>query len=203
MTRLFGNLRVPRPARSTFFRVVLPLAPWVFAAPALSFAVGPSLVSERLPGFTVGFATVVTVITLGVGWVTQIFSGHLATLLRGRMGLVGGSLIATGALLLLIAASSQQVWIVLAAAPVFGAGYGLAMVFGLSTTQTLAKPQDLAGITAAYYSLTYLGFLLPAALAALSAYAPMWVLLGATAAACALCTAVAGRGIRRINAPAS
>jgi predicted MFS family arabinose efflux permease len=200
-TRLFGNLRVPRPARSTFLRVVLPLAPWVFAAPALSFAVGPSLVSERIPGFTVGFATVVTVITLGVGWVTQFFSGHLAALLRGRMGLVGGSLIATGALLLLVAASSQQVWIVLAAAPVFGAGYGLAMVFGLSTTQTLAKPQDLAGITAAYYSLTYLGFLLPAALAALSAFAPMWVLLGATAVVCALCTAVAGRGIRRINAP--
>lgn len=201
VTRLFGNLRVPRPARSTFLRVVLPLAPWVFAAPALSFAVGPSLVSGRIPGFTVGFATVVTVITLGVGWVTQFFSGHLAALLRGRMGLVGGSLIATGALLLLVAASSQQVWIVLAAAPVFGAGYGLAMVFGLSTTQTLAKPQDLAGITAAYYSLTYLGFLLPAALAALSAFAPMWVLLGATAVVCALCTAVAGRGIRRIDAP--
>ncbi|WP_285136092.1 MFS transporter [Microbacterium sp. lyk4-40-TSB-66] len=201
VTRLLGNLRVPRTARSTFFQVVLPLAPWVFAAPALSFAVGPSLVSDRIPGFTVGFATVVTVITLGVGWVTQFFSGHLATLLRGRMGLVGGPLIATGALLLLVVASSQQVWIVLVAAPVFGAGYGLAMVFGLSTTQSLASPQDLAGITAAYYSLTYLGFLLPAALAALSAFAPMWVLLGATAAVCALCTAVAARGIRRAGAP--
>lgn len=201
MTQLFGNLRVPRTARSRFLRVVLPLAPWVFAAPALSFAVGPSLVSDRVAGFTVGFATVVTVITLGVGWVTQFFSGHLATLLRGRMGIVGGSLIATGALLLLIAATSQQVWIVLVAAPVSGAGYGLAMVFGLSTTQSLARPEDLAGITAAYYSLTYLGFLLPAALAALSSSAPMGVLLGATAAVCALCTAVAAWGIRRTGAP--
>jgi MFS family permease len=203
VTRLFGNLRVPRTARSRFFRVVLPLAPWVFAAPALSFAVGPSLVSDRIPGFTVGFATVVTVITLGVGWVTQFFSGHLATLLRGRMGLVGGFLIAAGALLLLVAAFSQQVWIVLVAAPVFGAGYGLAMVFGLSTAQTLANPEDLAGITAAYYSLTYLGFLLPAALAALSVFTPMWVLLGATAVVCALCTALAARGIRRTSAPNS
>ncbi|SMH42837.1 Predicted arabinose efflux permease, MFS family [Rathayibacter oskolensis] len=195
--RLLGNLRVPRTARSTFLRVVLPLAPWVFAAPALSFAVGPSLVSDRIPGFTVGFATLVTVITLGVGWVTQFFSGHLAKYLRGGMGLVGGSLIAAGALLLIPAASSHQVWIVLVAAPVFGAGYGLAMVSGLARAQALASPQDLAGITAAYYSLTYVGFLLPAALAALTSFAPMWILLGATAAACALCTAVAARGMRR------
>ena len=61
----------------------------MFAAPALSFAVGPSLVSDRISGYTVGFATLVTVITLGVGWVTQFFSGHLAKYLHGRMGLVG------------------------------------------------------------------------------------------------------------------
>jgi predicted MFS family arabinose efflux permease len=196
-TRLLGDLRVPRSARPTFLRVVLPLAPWVFAAPALSFAVGPSLVSDRLPGYTVGFATLVTVITLGVGWVTQFFSGHLARYLRGRTGLVGGSLIAVGALLLIPAAVSHQVLMVLVAAPVFGAGYGLAMVSGLATAQALATPRDLAGITAAYYSLTYVGFLLPAALAALSASAPMGILLGATAAACALCTALAARGMRR------
>lgn len=196
-SRLLGDLRVPRPARSTFLRVVLPLAPWVFAAPALSFAVGPSLVSDRIPGFTVGFATLVTVITLGVGWVTQFFSAHLAKHLRGRMGLVGGSLIALGAVLLVPAATLHQVWVVLLAAPVFGAGYGLAMVFGLATAQALATPGDLAGITAAYYSLTYAGFLLPAALAALAAFVPMGILLGATAAACALCTALAARGRRR------
>jgi predicted MFS family arabinose efflux permease len=197
---LLGNLRVPRSARSTFSRVILPLAPWVFAAPALSFAVGPSLVSDRIPGFTVGFATLVTVITLATGWVTQFFSGHLAKYLRGRMGLVGGCLIAVGALLLVPAATSHQVWIVLVAAPVFGAGYGLAMVSGLATVQALATPDDLAGITAAYYSLTYLGFLLPATLAALTWFAPMWILLGATAAACALCTALAARGMRRGSA---
>jgi hypothetical protein len=48
-----------------------------------------------------------------------------------------------------------------------------------------------------YYSLTYVGFLLPAALAALTSFAPMWILLAATAVACALCTALAARGMRR------
>jgi len=154
------------------------------------------LVSDRVSGYAVGFATLVMIITLGVGWVTQFFSGHLAKYLRGRVGLVGGSLITLGALLLIPAAYSHQVWIVLLAAPVFGAGYGLAMVSGLAATQALATPDDLAGITAVYYSLTYVGFLLPAALAALTSFAPMWILLGATAAACALCTALAARGMR-------
>ena len=75
--------------------------------------------------------------------------------------------------------------------------YGLAMVAGLATAQALATPDDLAGITAAYYSLTYVGFLFPAVLAALASFAPMWILLGVTAAACAVCTALAARGMRR------
>ena len=110
----------------------------------------PVLVSDRISGYAVGFATLVMIITLGVGWVTQFFSGHLAKYLRGRMGLVGGSLITVGALLLIPAAYAHQVWIVLVAAPVFGAGYGLAMVSGLAATQALATPKDLAGITAVF-----------------------------------------------------
>jgi hypothetical protein len=72
------------------------------------------------------------------------------------------------------------------------------MVFGLATAQALATPRDLAGITAAYYSLTYAGFLLPAALAALASFVPMGILLGLAAVACALCTALAARGRRRV-----
>jgi MFS family permease len=167
----------------------------VFAAPALAFAVGPSLVGDALPGYAVGFATLVTVITLACGWVTQLFSGPLIVLLRGRAALVGVGLIAAGALLLIPAATSGQVWAVLVAAPVFGAGYGLAMVSGLIAVQAMATPDDLAGLTAVFYSLTYAGFLLPAILAALTAVSPMWVLLVAVAAACSLCAVIASRGI--------
>ncbi|MDF2442272.1 MAG: hypothetical protein JWR01_475 [Subtercola sp.] len=193
---LLGDLRIPKRSRARFVAVVLPLAPWVFAAPALSFAVGPSLVGGAMPGFAVGFATLVTVITLGFGWVTQFVSGPILRALRGRAGLVGVALIAVGALLLIPAAASQQVWAVLLAAPVFGIGYGLSMVSGLTTVQAMATPDDLAGLTAVYYSLTYAGFLLPAILAALTAVSPMWVLLIATSAAIALCALLAGRGIR-------
>ncbi|RFA07596.1 hypothetical protein B7R21_15540 [Subtercola boreus] len=192
---LLGDLRIPKRSRARFVAVVLPLAPWVFAAPALSFAVGPSLVGQAVPGFAVGFATLVTVITLGFGWVTQFVSGPILRALRGRAGLVGVALIAVGALLLIPAATSQQVWPVLLAAPVFGIGYGLSMVSGLTTVQAMATPDDLAGLTAVYYSLTYAGFLLPAILAALTAVSPIWVLLIATSAAIVVCALIAARGM--------
>ncbi|AZZ51609.1 MFS transporter [Rathayibacter festucae] len=199
--RLTGELSIPRPARARFAAVVLPLAPWVFAAPALSFAVGPSLVADRLPGLTVGFATLVTVITLGCGWVTQLFSGPLLALLRGRGALVGGALTALGALLLIPAAVGQQLWPVLVAAPVFGCGYGLAMVSGLTASQALVETRDLASVTAVYYSVTYAGFLVPAILAALAVALPMPLLLAATALAILACVALAARGLRRPPAP--
>ncbi|TQL56131.1 putative MFS family arabinose efflux permease [Subtercola boreus] len=194
---LVGDLRIPKRARARFVGVVLPLAPWVFAAPALAFAVGPSLVGGAVPGFAVGFATLVTVITLSFGWLTQFVSGPILRALRGRAGLVGVLFIAAGALLLIPASLSQQVWAVLLAAPVFGIGYGLSMVSGLTAVQAMATPDDLAGLTAVYYSLTYAGFLLPAILAALTAVTPMGALLVAVAGAMAVCALIAARGIRR------
>lgn len=191
---LLGDLRIPKRARRSFVRTVLPLAPWVFAAPALAFAVGPSLVGTTVPGFEVGFATLITVVTLGCGWVTQFLSAPLMRLLRGRAGIVGAGLTAAGAVILVPAAATGQILPVLLAAPVFGIGYGLAMVSGLTAVQAMATPDDLAGLTAVFYSITYAGFLLPATLAALAALLPMWTLLILTALACAACATFAARG---------
>lgn len=191
---LLGDLRIPKRARRSFVRTVLPLAPWVFAAPALAFAVGPSLVGTTVPGFEVGFATLITVVTLGCGWVTQFLSAPLMRLLRGRAGIVGAGLTAAGAVILVPAAATGQILPVLLAAPVFGIGYGLAMVSGLTAVQAMATPDDLAGLTAVFYSITYAGFLLPATLAALAAVLPMWTLLILTALACAACATFAASG---------
>ena len=59
-----------------------------------------------------------------------------------------------------------------------GAIATLALVAGLSEVQRIATPDDLAGLTAVYYSLTYVGFCVPVALAALSVrwtYAQMFL----------------------------
>ena len=53
------------------------------------------------------------------------------------------------------------------AAATLGAGYGFCLVSGLLEVQRLARPGDLAGLTAIYYSLTYVGFAIPIVLAEL------------------------------------
>ena len=202
VTSLWGDLRVPKPARRQFFGLVLPIAPWVFAAPALAFAVGPSLVSGATEGIQIGFATLVTILTLGVGWVTQLFSRRLLVLLGRRAGLVGAALTATGAVLLVPASTQHSLLAVLLAAPIFGAGYGLTMVAGLTMVQGMATEDDLAGLTAVFYSLTYTGFLLPAILTAVVGLWPMGVWLLITAALCLACAGIAALATRTQSKPA-
>ena len=100
-------------------------------------------------------------------------------------------LLVAGMALAALASSILTIWAVLVAAVVLGAGYGIALVAGLSEVQRIAQPGDLAGLTAVYYALTYLGFAVPATLAYLHDYIPgvtyPWMFgFGAVAAAATL-----------------
>ena len=91
----------------------------------------------------------------------------------------------TVGLVLGAAAAAASHGLVLVAAAVLGAGYGLGLVSGLLEIQRLAGPDDLAGMTAVYYALTYLGFGVPLVLAETAPLAPYpWML--ATLAALAM-----------------
>lgn len=86
---------------------------------------------------------------------------------------------------------------------VLGCAYGLCLVAGLVEVGRLAGDDDLAGLTAAYYSVTYLGFAAPYLLA-LAAHAASYPVLLSIAATLALSTApvVARRSARHPEAPA-
>ena len=74
-------------------------------------------------------------------------------------------------------------------AMLLGCAFGIAVVSGLLEVQRIAEPHELAGMTGVYYSLAYVGFLLPAALAALAhwfGYPVMLTAVGVLAAACAV-----------------
>jgi hypothetical protein len=58
-----------------------------------------------------------------------------------------------------------------------GAGYGCAQVYGLLEVQRLARPDHLAGLTAIYQALTYIGFAASYPLAALGEFVAASVLL--------------------------
>jgi hypothetical protein len=49
-----------------------------------------------------------------------------------------------------------------------GAGYGFILVSGLLEVQRVAGPDELAGLTAVFYTLTYVGFAAPIVLAELT-----------------------------------
>ena len=73
------------------------------------------------------------------------------------------------------------------AAAVLGAGYGLLLVSGLQEVQRIAGPSGLAGLTAVYYSFTYLGFFVPAILALLTPWFTYPVMFAAGAVLAVLC----------------
>jgi MFS family permease len=182
---LLGDLRVPPAARRRFYGLVVPMAPWVFSAPALSFVIAPSLVADRASGHRIAFATLLAVVTLCCGAAVQ---SKVALIPRAPM--VALVLIAVGTVILAV---HPGVLTAIGAAVLFGLGYGIAIVSGLIEVQAMAAPESLAGLTGIYYSLTYLGFALPVLLAALAGGVSYPVLLWAVAGVCAACAVIVSR----------
>lgn len=94
-----------------------------------------------------------------------------------------------GLALAAVTAQVDQIWLLVPCAIVLGSAYGLCLVAGLLEIGRLADEDALAGLTAAYYALTYLGFAAPYLLA-LAAHLASYPLLLTIAAALALSTAV-------------
>jgi len=165
---LLARFRVPAAAHPRFLTVIAPLAPWVFGAAAVSFAVLPTLVSRHTSGFGIAFAGLVAAVTLGVGVLVQPVARRIDRPEHPRGSLVGLAAVVAGMLLAALAAERASPLLVLLAAVVLGAGYGFCLVAGLLEVQRLARPDELAGLTAVFYGLTYVGFAVPIVLAELS-----------------------------------
>jgi hypothetical protein len=97
-------------------------------------------------------------------------------------GTVGLFVACAGLLLSAVAAQARQIWLLVPCGLVLGAAYGLILVAGLLEVQRLAEDGGLAGLTAAFYVLTYLGFAAPYLLALASHVAGYPLLLTLTAA---------------------
>jgi MFS family permease len=164
---LLSRLRVPRAGHPRFVTVVVPLAPWVFAASNVSIAVLPSVVSGRTHGLGIAFAGLVAGVTLATGVLVQPIARRLDKDDDARGASVGLAIVVLGMLLAALATHLVSPLLVLVAATVLGAGYGFCLVAGLLEVQRLAGPDDLAGLNAVFYVLTYVGFSVPVALAEL------------------------------------
>jgi MFS family permease len=189
-------LDIPVGSRRRFAGLILPLAPWVFGAPALAFVVGPALVAGRTAGLGIAFATLAAVLTLAAGAAVQPYVPRLARLTRGYHGVAGLVLFATGTALLAVDAVVRSPVLAAGAAVLLGTAYGVCIVAGLVEVQAMAGPDTLAGMTGIYWSLTYVGFALPVALAGLAGHAPYQALLSAVAVIGLCCAAMVARTVR-------
>lgn len=212
---LADDLRVPAPARRRFRLVVLPMAPWVFGAAGLAYAVTPQLVGFRVGHWGLAYATGLTVLTLGTGAAVQPVAKWLhgetkkhgerkngerktgaAGARTGRAPVVAMAVMLLGAALCAANAVLLSPWLAAVTAAALGAGYGIAVVSGLLEIQRMAGPDDLAGLTGVYYMLAYAGFLLPTVLAGLSSWLSYPLMLAAVAAAALVCLGLVVTGAR-------
>ncbi len=188
---LLSDLKIPSAGHARFLLVVVPLAPWVFGAAIGCQAILPSLIAPEVDAAPMAFAALVSVVTLSCGFAIQTVARRIDRPDSARASQVALTLLILGMGAAAAASALLTIWAVLLAAVVLGAGYGIALVAGLSEVQRIAGPGDLAGLTAVYYALTYLGFAVPATLAYLHEYIPAvtypWMFgFGAVAAAATL-----------------
>lgn len=184
--RLRDDLRIPVGEHREFRTVVAPVAPWVFTCAGVAYAVLPSLMAQAVPGHAIAFAALMTALTLIAGFAAQTVAKRLG-LTDARGGMLGQAFAVAGMALAAVAAAQPGIVLAVASATVLGVGYGFALVSGLAEVQRIAPSRHLAGLTAVFYALAYLGFVVPAVLALLSAvvsYSWLFVGLGVVALAC-------------------
>ncbi|MEV6901095.1 MFS transporter [Amycolatopsis sp. NPDC051372] len=153
-----------------FLRRIVPSAPLVFGVATTSFAVLPTLLPA--PVAPVASSGVIAGLTLGSGLLVQPLARALE---RRRSPLVltcGLGLTVAGFLLAALSTELGRALLTLPAAVVLGAAYGMLLVGGLSRVEALAEAADLAGVTAVFYCLAYLGFAAPYLFAAVVVVVP-------------------------------
>jgi MFS family permease len=175
-----------------FRGLVVPLAPWAFAAPVIAFALLPAVtgVGQREHGLIL--AAAITAITALTGAAVQPVARRLglAPVVLACTGLVA---LAAGLGLGVATLEGHGDWLLVPTGLVLGCAYGLCLVAGLIEVQRLATPAELARATSVYYALTYLGFAAPWLLTrahAVASYPTLLTLVAGLALATAATVAV-------------
>ncbi|WP_210414923.1 MFS transporter [Microlunatus elymi] len=201
---LLSDLVVPAARQRRFLTVVLPTAPWIFGLAGSAYAVLPMLAGRWVGGIETAWSGLHCLIALGCGIAVQPVGrwlGRFGTVVAPAVGMVTGL---AGLLLGAIEITAPGPAGFLICAAVLGCGYGLLLTAGLQEVQRLAGPDDLAKLTAVFYTLAYLGFFVPMLLAELSAwigYPVMFAAGAGLALACLLVVLIGGRDRRAVVDP--
>ncbi|MFI1917387.1 MFS transporter [Nocardia sp. NPDC020380] len=187
--RLLDDLKVPAAAHRRFRRVALPLALWLFTCSAAAYAIMPTLMMPKVHGAPIAFSALITVITLGCGFGIQSVARRIDKPGTIRLTALSLSFVIAGMALAVAASAALTLWLTVATAIMLGLGYGIGMVAGLQEIERIARPDDLAGLNAVFYAVSYLGFGVPVVMALLHdatgvSYPAMFGVLTVGAIAC-------------------
>ena len=195
--RLLDDLRVPSALHRRFVRVVVPMGPWVFGCAASAYAVVPTVTTALATGWDVAYSGLLCLVGLGCGVVVQALARPLVARGSGRAIGIGLVLVAAGMALAAWTVARPHLALAVVTAVVLGCAYGLLLVAGLTEVQRIAGPDDLAGLTAVYYTLTYVGFFVPVVLAVLAVHVSYAALFAAGVVVAGVCLAVVATGRAR------
>lgn len=184
------DLRVPKALHRRFLYVVVPMAPWVFGTAASAYAILPNILSHTVHGYALAYSALMCLVALGCGVAVQPLAKRIDNPRNSLACAVAVGVTLVGMLVAAIAAIIMNPWFAILAAAILGSAYGLLLVSGLQEIQRIAGPNDLAGLTAVYYTLSYVGFFAPALLAVLARWFSYPVMFTAGAVVAAGCLAV-------------
>lgn len=181
--------RLTAGGRRRFLVVALPVALWLFTANATAYAVLPTLMMGRVGGAPIAFSALVCMVTLGCGFAIQSAARRIDRPGTARAAVVALVLLTLGMALAAATAASLSIPLTLLAAATLGCGYGIGLVAGLQQIERIAPAGGLARLTGVFYSVSYLGFGVPALLSGLhthagAGYPVMFLVAGLVAAAC-------------------
>ncbi|WP_084514934.1 MFS transporter [Nocardia acidivorans] len=197
--RLLDDLKVPAAAHRRFRLVALPISLWLFTSSATAYAIMPTLMMPRVHGAPIAFSALITVITLGCGFAIQSVARRLDRPGTIRLPVLALLLVITGMGSAAAASSTLTLWLTIATAAVLGMGFGIGLVAGLLEIERMARPDDLAGLTAVFYAVSYLGFGVPVVMAMTHdgtgiGYPAMFAVVAVAAAGCLALVARCRRG---------
>ncbi len=187
--RLLDDLKIPAASHRRFRRVPLPVALWLFTSAGTAYAIMPTLMAPHIHGAPIAFSAFVGVLTLSCGFAIQSVARRIDKPGTARAAVVSLVLGTVGMAMAAWASGALTLVATLATAVVLGCGYGIGLVAGLQEIERIARPDDLAGLTAVFYSVSYLGFGVPALLSFLNQrfdvdYPSMFACCALAAAAC-------------------
>ncbi|WP_421014216.1 MFS transporter [Glutamicibacter creatinolyticus] len=160
-----------------FNRLVLPMAPWVFGLATSGFAVVPAL-TGRGAGASLLFSTITVAVTMGLGALIQPFARRWDRPGTARLLVIGLLTAITTYLVMIPVALTGSTVLGLVASVLAGCANGILLLGGLGQVLALAGPGEVGKLTGRFYSVCYIGFLIPTLLSLWRLFAdPLYFIL--------------------------